>query len=232
MNKVISFDIETVAKVENYTDLTENEINLWIDRCRIRYSDYLKLFQGEATNKYHQYCWEQEASKVALFSKIICISVSIYDGEETISKSFTDSDESVLLFKFLKTVKSLISQGFHYVIGYNIKGFDIPFVLKRSIINGIKYSNIPKIFQIKDAKPWDMKYILDMKDWWCMGSFMLAETLDECCTSLGIDSPKDKISGADIYYYYYKKKCDISEISEYCEKDSKVCIEIMQRLME
>lgn len=232
MNKVVSFDIETVAKTEHYADLDEKEIDLWIDRCRIRYSNHLKLFEGENTDAYHQYCWEQEASKVALFSKIICISISIFDGDKILNKSFTDDSEQILLIKFLKTIKSLVDQGFHYITGYNIKAFDIPFILKRSIINGVSYSKIPTIFQIRDAKPWDMKYILDMKDWWCMGSFMLAETLDECCISLGIDSPKDKISGGDIYKYYYKKKCDISEISEYCEKDAKACIQIMEKLMQ
>jgi len=234
MTNAISFDIETVAKLEFYHDLPDKELELWQNRCQIRYKHYLGDCDSEFTQTFYQCCWEREASKVALFSRILCISISVYGGAEKSSsytKSFTDEDERKLLIKFLKTIKELMDNGYHYITGYNIKSFDIPFVLKRSIINGIPYSKMPKVFQIRDAKPWDLKFILDMKDWWCMGSYMLAETLDECCTSLGIDSPKDKISGADIYEYHYKRKCDISEISEYCEKDAYSCIQIMINLM-
>lgn len=234
MINAIAFDIETVAKIEYFNDLPEKELELWKDRCHIRYKHHLGECDTEYTDEFYQCCWEKEASKVALFSKIICISISAYGEEHSNSpyvKSFIDSDERVLLIKFLKTIKELIDRNYHYVTGYNIKAFDIPFILKRSIINGISYNKIPKIFQIRDAKPWDLKFILDMKDWWCMGSYMLAETLDECCISLGIDSPKDKISGADIYEYYYKRKCNISEISEYCEKDAQSCIDIMLKLI-
>lgn len=236
MTNIISFDIETVAKVEYFVDLPDKEVELWKDRCQIRYSQYLGECDNEYSNKFYQCCWEKEASKVAIFSKIICISISVYDKDNEqfnlYNKSFVDVDERTLILKFLKTIKDLIEKGFIYITGYNIKSFDIPFILKRAITNGIPYSKVPNIFQIRDAKPWDMKYVLDMKDWWCMGSYMLAETLDECCISLGIDSPKDKISGADIYYYYYKRKCDISEISEYCEKDAEACIHIMIKLMQ
>lgn len=235
MNNTISFDIETVAKTQYFYDLPAKELELWKSRCEIRYTHYLGDCDTEFTDDFYQCCWVREASKVALFSRIICISIAVYNNTEnklSHVKSFVDENERTLLIKFLKTIKELSDKGYNYITGYNIKTFDIPFILKRSIHNGIPYSKAPKLFQIRDAKPWDIKFVLDMKDWWCMGSYMLAETLDECCTSLGIDSPKDKISGADIYDYYYIKECDISEISEYCEKDAVACIHIMLKLME
>ena len=70
MTNAISFDIETVAKLEFYHDLPDKELELWKNRCQIRYKHHLGDCDSEFTQTFYQCCWEREASKVALFSRI------------------------------------------------------------------------------------------------------------------------------------------------------------------
>lgn len=230
--KVLAFDIETLALEESYNDLSEKGRSLWIERCLLRYKDDVRRFDGPG-DPFYQYCWEKYSGVTPAFSRILCISVAVYDGEKTHINTYSDPDEKVLITDFLKIIQKLvgIKRPPYTIAGHNIKNFDIPFVIKRAITNGIEYSTIPEHLQISDKKPWDLGYILDTKEIWKCGSQLFNETLDETCYTLGIASPKESLHGGEIYDHIYKKKGSIDEVVKYCENDANVVVEILKKII-
>lgn len=231
-HKIVSFDIETAALKKSYNDLDDRGKNLWIDRCMLRYENELKGF-GEFCDAFYQHCWEKYSGITPTFSRIICISVAVFDGKEIHTKSFYDEDERELIIGFLKIVKKFIGikKPPYLLAGHNIKNFDIPFVIKRAIINGIEYSTLPEHLQISDKKPWDLGYILDTKELWKCGSHLFNETIDETCWGLDIPSPKSSLHGGDVYDYIYKGKGTLQDVVNYCENDAHAPIEILRKIL-
>jgi hypothetical protein len=112
--------------------------------------------------------------------------------------------------------------------GHNIKGFDIPMLEKRMIINGM---SLPKILPTYDTKPWDMK-VIDTKEIWACGAFGSLGTLELMCISLGIESPKNmEVTGNKVHEAFWTKK-DIDGITDYCEKDTVTLVEVLMKLKD
>jgi predicted PolB exonuclease-like 3'-5' exonuclease len=64
--------------------------------------------------------------------------------------------------------------------------------------------------------------IVDLSEDW-KGRFAWSYSFDEMIYELGLQSPKDKMSGSDVHSKYWNG--DILEIKEYCEKDVSSCID-------
>jgi len=110
--------------------------------------------------------------------------------------------------------------------GHNIKSFDLPYLGKRMLINGI---NPPSLLPSHDTKPWEIK-ALDTKEMWNFGSFKGLSSLHLVCTLLGVDSPKlGEVKGSNIHKSFYTDN-NIKEITEYCERDVDSLIEIVSKV--
>lgn len=229
--KILSFDIETVAKHKYYTDLDDKGSELWMERCSYRYTEYLSKF-GDLGDEFYQHCWENKSGTVPAFSKILCISVAVYDGSEIHTKSFYGDDEKHIIEEFFKLIYKLTEKKVpgYSLAGHNIKVFDIPFITKRAIINGIQYNSIPDVLQIIDKKPWELGYILDSKEMWSFGTRIFAESIDESCYSLGIKSPKESLHGSEIYNHIHNGSSDMDQVAEYCENDARAVIDLILRI--
>ena len=108
--------------------------------------------------------------------------------------------------------------------GQSIKMFDIPFLGKRFVINGMKP---PKIFPTHDTKPWELR-VVDTKDIWSFGNKWWLGSLDLICTALDIDSPKNgDVKGDNVSSNYWDGNHD--EIKDYCERDVKALVDIIQK---
>jgi predicted PolB exonuclease-like 3'-5' exonuclease len=107
-----------------------------------------------------------------------------------------------------------------FLCGYNIKGFDIPFIVKRAVILGIK---IPNTLKPYGKKPWEMTGIDDLYEVWKHMSGK-ACSLDTLCGALNIPTPKDKMNGAQVDDYFRDGRLD--EIVEYCVKDVQACVKV------
>jgi len=97
---------------------------------------------------------------------------------------------------------------------------------KRMIINGLMP---PSILPSYDTKPWEIKAI-DTKEIWQYGSYTSIGSLDLLCSCLDIPTPKDgEVTGNKVHDYYWNQN-GLSKITEYCERDVLVLIDVINKL--
>jgi DNA polymerase elongation subunit (family B) len=147
------------------------------------------------------------------YHKIFCISIGYeLNGERNIKT--LSWDEKQMIEEFYGICKG------HMLIGFNIKWFDIPFIIKR----WLKYG-IPVPYELKQygKKPWEVSNIIDLYEVYKMNWFNSA-SLDSICTLTGITTSKDGIDGSQVAEYVASGKGD--EVIKYCEEDVRATIDI------
>lgn len=226
LNKLLFIDIETVGIEPDWNSLQKNKKEL-----SFQFENYFDWFQKrfpEDANKPISEMFVNRAALVAEFSKIVCISVAfVTEKGETKIQSFSGSDEKNILSDAQKLLQKVGELGF-YLCGHNVKGFDIPTLAKRMIINGILP---PKILPGHDTKPWEIK-ALDTKEFWQYGGYGSIASLELMCVCLGVESSKNmEVTGNKVHESFWEKN-DIEGIVKYCEKDVTVLIEVIKKLIK
>ena len=233
IEKLLFFDIETVSQYKELDELPEQELKLWLsyyDNFKDRVTDKSKLssterdFSTETDNKNKKETYRQTAAFFPEFGKVACVSLGfVTKNGKTKFESFYGKDELEILKKLREVFDKVEGIGFD-LCGQNIKGFDIPFLGKRYVINGLKP---PSIFPKHDTKPWEMR-VLDTKDVWSFGSKWGLGSLDLICSVLKVDSPKNgDVKGDNVNTNFWIDNHE--EIKEYCEKDVKALIDIITK---
>lgn len=227
IEKLLFFDVETVSQYEELDQLPEEELKLWslyYDTFKERVTDKSKL-PNPPSHLTKKEVYRQTAALFPEFGKVVCVSLGFATKEGKIKlQSFYGKDEVDILKKVRDIFNKVDSMGF-ILCGQNIKNFDIPFLAKRYVINGLK---IPTIFPNHDTKPWEMK-ILDTKEVWSFNGKYGLSSLDLICMSLQIDSPKNgDIKGSNVSVNFWVD--NYKEIKDYCEKDVKALIDIITKL--
>lgn len=213
------FDIETTSKYPSFFDFKLDN-DRGAELFRVRYEKY-KIFD-KSWDKDISEAYIEKAGILPEYGKIVCISFGLFDKDIKKIYSIIDDNEEKLLNKFIQVLLKATKS--RYLCGFNIKAFDIPFIVKKLY----KYSiDIPSCLDFIDRKPWEI-LVKDIYDIWRMTGNMTA-SLDEVTYELGIDSPKIIMNGSDIHEYYWEKK-DIDSIMKYCESDVDATISIMEKL--
>ena len=127
----------------------------------------------------------------------------------------------VLLLQF----KKLLDDREYILCGHNSKEFDIPYICRRMLINGI---SLPSVLDIAGKKPWEINH-LDTLELWKFGDYKAFTSLALLCHVFNIPTPKDDISGADVARVYYEEK-NLKRIRQYCEKDVIALIQLLMRM--
>lgn len=149
------------------------------------------------------------------FNKVICI--SYVDSTKWYELMTLSWDEKEIIEKFLKM------QTWHQLVGHNIIGFDIPFIIKRWVILGII---IPDDLKLYGAKPWTMKEITDTyKEWKHL--WQTSSSLNDICIALDLPTPKENMNGSQVDEYFRAGR--IAEIASYCEADVKATVQVYKR---
>lgn len=217
--KILFLDIETVPQVYTYEELDEKSKSLFEAKNRFQISPEKSIEQ----------LFNERGGILAEFGKIVCISVGMLrenSHEKTIRlKSFYHDDEETLLRQFKQLLDDHYNTQFHVLCGHNSKEFDIPYICRRMLINGIA---LPNILQISGKKPWEINHI-DTMELWKFGDYKTFTSLSLLCHVMGIPTPKDDISGADVARVYYEEQ-DLERIMIYCEKDVVALIQLFLRL--
>lgn len=210
---VLFMDIETVPNWYKLEDAPENFKNDWIRKFESKMPAHVKN-DSESYLNFINETWNSQASFFAEFSRIACISVGFIIDNEIRIKSYHAKNEKDLISDFYEDLTGFDK----YVKGARPcahfgKGFDFPFIAKRSIANGIE---VHRMFDNYGLKPWD-SFCLDTHEAWRNGWNSNGGSLSVLCSIFGIDSPKNKMSGSDVKDYYYNDR--ILEIVDYCESD-------------
>ena len=213
LNKIVFADIETVSIYASLHDADEQTKKLWND-------NYLKLYSEYESP---EQCYLGKSAFHPEFSKVVCVSIG-YDNQGQLScKSYDNQDERKLLLDVRNALDRFDKNGY-LICGHNIKNFDIPFLGRRYLINGL---DVPNCFPSHSTKPWDVK-VLDTMDIWKFGAFKNGfGSLDIILQSLGLQTPKDgDITGSTLHDAYWNKK-DYEGIRIYCEKDIKALYDML-----
>ena len=226
LTKILFLDIETVGIQPDWDSLVKNNESL-----SFQFEDYFvwfqKRFPEDGANGVAQMFVDRWAL-VPEFARIACISVAfVTESGEIKMQSFSDAYEKKMLLDVQKLLHRVGELGF-FLCGHNVKGFDIPMLAKRMIMNGIMP---PKILPGHDTKPWEIK-ALDTKEVWQYGGYGSIASLELMCVCLGVESSKTmEITGNKVHEAFWIKK-DIEGIVKYCEKDVSVLIEVIKKLID
>jgi 3'-5' exonuclease len=226
ITKLLFIDIETVGVQPDWDSLVKNN-----EALSFQFENYLDWFQKrfpEDADKPVGTMFVNRSALVPEFARIACVSVAfVMDNGEVKMQSFSNENEKDLLQDVQKLLYRVGELGF-FLCGHNVKGFDIPMLAKRMIINGILP---PKILPGHDTKPWEVK-ALDTKELWQYGSYGSIASLELMCVSLGVESSKNmEVTGNKVHEAFWVKK-DIKGIVEYCEKDVSVLIDVIKKIVE
>ena len=226
LQKIMFLDIETVPQTSDFSELPQELAHLWEDKFAViqkrmpeKYSEETTAAEGFNTS----------AGIYAEFGKIVCISVGFihFRGNEMNfrTKSFSGYDEKQLLTDFLHLIIKFCTTKEQTLCGHNIKEFDIPYICRRILINGLK---LPSLFQISGKKPWELNFI-DTLELWKFGDYKNYTALKLLTAIFGIPTPKDDIDGSQVAHVFYQEK-DINRISIYCQKDVLATAQVFLKL--
>lgn len=218
----VFLDIETIAETSDFANYNKKAVR------EARYC-------GESSEA-PEVQYQQRAVLHAEFGRIVCISCVLRtQGGEIKKISFCSDDERGLLSDFFEMInKAWVSV---LLWGHNIKSFDIPFICKRAIINGLK---IPKALDYGTLPAWKMGTVIDTMEMRQRSGY-LRTGLELLCLCLGVPSPKQELEGSqvsDLYWNSYKTSAGTEQhmetlqtIASYCEGDalaSLLCYERME----
>lgn len=217
-NKILFFDIETVPLTYEFKDLEERAQGLWDRKTR---------FLQERDNLSPDELYEK-AGIYAEFGKVVCISMGFVlqkGGETQIRlKSIANENEKILLQEYIDLLNSYYNSPDFLFCAHNGKEFDIPFLCRRILINGLK---LPFILNVAGKKPWEIKH-LDTMELWKFGDFKNYTSLDLLTYIFNIPTPKDDMDGSQVAKVFYEEK-NLDRIIHYCEKDVIATIQLFRK---
>lgn len=218
---LLFIDIETVAETNDYPNYSKRKI--WAER-------YCSEKVGTEEEWYYD-----RAPIHAEFAKIVCISVVARNTDGSIKKiSFCGDDEKQILSDFFQLLNSAPMANLG---GHNVKAFDIPFICKRAIIDGLR---IPKVLDYGTNPAWKMDLVRDTMEMRKRSAF-LSNSLELIAACLGLESPKKKMNGAEVSTTYWRSfyngieqthQIKLKEIAEYCEGDATTSLLIYEKICD
>ncbi len=226
-DKILFLDIETVPQVANYQDMSAEMAHLWDEKALALQARNPERYPPNWTS---QDVFENGAGIYAEFGKIVCISVGYIHFDKTATtcfrtKSFCGDDEKALLIEFSSLLTKFMSTKDHTLCGHNIKEFDVPYICRRMLVNGL---TLPISLRVAGKKPWEIPF-LDTLELWKFGDYKHYTSLKLMANVLGIPSPKGDIDGSMVCSVYYKEK-DLDRIITYCELDVVTTAQVFLRL--
>jgi DNA polymerase elongation subunit (family B) len=217
--KILFLDIETVPQTYDFHDLDATTMELFDAKTRFQRKPEVSLEE----------MYQDRAGILAEFGKIVCISVGFvhqkHSGKQMRLKSFYHSDEETLLRQFKQLLDDHYGTGSHVLCGHNIKEFDVPYICRRMIINGL---SLPDVLNVSGRKPWEINH-MDTMEMWKFGDYKAYTSLALLCHVFNIPTPKDDISGADVARVYYEEG-NLDRIKTYCEKDVAALIQLFLKM--
>ncbi|MFO7869399.1 MAG: 3'-5' exonuclease [Bacteroidales bacterium] len=214
---ILFLDIETVPLYPSYIEVPVYERELWLKKSqRLNKS-------GETPSEVYK-----KAGIFAEFGKIICISVAYIPKKKNKGAirvaSFYGDDEKQILQDFSDLVHKHFNTPASYFCAHNGKEFDLPFIARRMLINGMK---IPQTLDTRGKKPWDVQHI-DTLDLWRFGDYKNYTSLSLLAHVFNIPTPKDDIDGSMVCDIYWNEG-DIKRVVRYCQKDVVAVLQLFRK---
>ena len=223
LNEIFFVDIETVPIVPEYDLLSEGMQAEWCKKAKFM-KNAVDATLDPAT------LFTERAGIFSEFAKVVCIGFGSLQRQENVwkmrLKSLVNENEKALLNEFC-TVTNKFGRLYKEMrfCGHNIKEFDMPFLSRRMVINGM---GLPDCLQVSGKKPWEITHI-DTLDMWKFGDHKNFTSLSLLAEVLGIPSPKSDMDGSRVAEVFYKDK-DLERIGSYCLQDVFTSAKVYLRL--
>jgi len=218
--KILFLDIETVPQTYRWAHLDGPTAKLFHEKTR---------YEQERTGKSVEEVYADRSGILAEFGKIVCIGVGSLHKEGARlalrATSFHGDDEREVLLRFTALLDQHYHTDEHWLCGHNGKEFDFPWIARRCLIHRVP---LPKLLDISGLKPWEVGHI-DTMNLWGFGDRKAYTSLALLAHILGIPTPKDDISGADVARVYWEES-GLERIATYCKKDVVATAQLYLRL--
>lgn len=193
------------AKIEEARKLHEETRAGWTEKVKRSEAEY----------------WDKIKNRAALSpetARVGAIGWAEYGGEINAEIA----PESDLITSFWNRVTVQMTRG-KEVVGFNSNHFDIPFLVRRSWILGIR---VPPLFAYNNRlKP----LFIDLLDVWRCGNYQDAIKLSKLASLLGVEG---KYQGLDGSLFHELLAIDPVAAREYLVSDIRITISIFERLMK
>lgn len=211
LRNLLVIDIETVPVVPELKSLSEEMQDAWeLKEGRHRPDDIMP----------QQYFFNR-AGIFAEFGKVICISVGVFLEDKDSGtlkfriKTFAGRKEEKVLSSFIELLNLYYNKpDVHALAGHNIKEFDVPYLCRRILVNGLM---LPKVLDISGRKPWEVNFV-DTMNLWKFGDYKNYTSLRLLSAIFKLPTPKDDIDGSEVGEVFWHQE-DLDRIVQYCQKD-------------
>jgi parvulin-like peptidyl-prolyl isomerase len=226
---VMFIDIETVPQFKFYSEMPGRLKDLFDAKFRREMEEIgdrnLAIKDNVKYTEEVQEFYQQKASLHAEFGKIVCISLGITEIKEGVIKLRLKSFAGRFENQILKEAGPFINKAI-LLCAHAGNNFDFGFTARRFLANKME---IPYILNTMGKKPWECN-LIDTMDLWKFTAFNYTCSLDMLAYIFGLPSPKQTVSGSDVYDLFYSPdKTDqlpwegeeerMKIIETYCEGD-------------
>ncbi len=233
IKSMLVFDLEACGQAHTLSQL--KELNPRLAEIFERRT-YPKIKDGNQTA---EEAFLKNCSLYGEYGRVLCGSFGIIKFQNNLSDpeisvvSIAEDHEPHLLAK-ISHLMLQFEQSFSrstypgQLCGFNIKGWDIPFMAKRYIASKLQ---LPGLIDIGNKKPWEIPHY-DLSDVWGFGQ-RKATPLELILATLDIPTSKDDIDGSEVHEVYHNaenKQDALKRISTYCDKDVIATCQLLLRL--
>jgi predicted PolB exonuclease-like 3'-5' exonuclease len=162
---------------------------------------------------------EEKYRKTSLeghWGRVCCVGY-IKETPHRVDQGVLRGEEPAVLREFWE-----LAQDVGQYVGFNIMDFDLKFLMQRSIIHGVKPTNVPSFARYRSD------HIYDVMCEWLQWDNRDHIRLDTLARALGVASPKEGMDGSQVYDYYLAGRLD--EICQYCLRDVQATREIYRKM--
>lgn len=202
MKDILFFDIETEANPEGVAFMPEPS-------APSNYKDAEKIAQYIAEKKAEQVA---QAALDADYGKIIAISGSLGDEKFTLLAG-EDGDERYIVSSFWNVFYMATGKS----CGYNIIGFDLPYLQRRSMDMGIIVQQKPVMAKYRTEPTLDLMGVLY--------NWGPAKGLKFVCKRYGIENPLPELDGSQV------ANMDKETLRKYSANDVELTIKLYRRML-
>jgi uncharacterized protein YprB with RNaseH-like and TPR domain len=229
LEQVLFLDIETAPERARLADLSPAWQALWAEKAAGRWAQDRR--ESDPTITPDQLY--ASAGLFAEFGRVVCLSIGVLQRGQLFVKSYAAESEAELLTEFAQYLDRASGQPdghdgkrrLEKLCAHNGKEFDFPFLARRMVVHQIP---LPQLLRMQGKRPWEIPH-LDTLELWKFGDYKAYTSLRLLAERLGIPSPKDDITGADVYRVYYEER-DLPRIVTYCQKDVITLARLLQRM--
>ena len=210
----LTFDIETIPQQETLSDIQQLELDKQLVKTYLKNPDW----DGKECEKFKRLIMATNP----FYGEIICIGMHMTTNNESMfDLKPLIGEESHILERFWKVLKDFKG----LFISFNGMGFDIPFILKRSMKYQISSTNndFLNLRRFSIRPHFDTKLVIGDWDRYAVGTLRLV------CDHLGIPSPKEGEVKAENVENEFKLG-NIEAIAEYCLKDVEATYAVYEKL--